>query len=236
MWSKLIEVDRAATFGHPQCLSRPWEAPTCVYPAKILFRAPKSAIILAWKVLSAIRLVTWSQNVTFRYIIWKNSPLHDIVWLILFLGQLTTFILFQASGVNSSQVFSRVWDVSLKHNKCLVTDTCKGKYMQSLRLIHNDFLGCLWETISWLVCRYEALRHKTAALTIAMLVLWCSAKIFYLWLTKVLSMEKDPVQNTSWKIPKVLFQRRNWPFSSSEKCHFQRNICGSFLRPRAPTI
>jgi len=58
----------------PAVLERPREAPTYVYPAKILFRALKSAIILAWKVLSIIRLVTWSQNVMFRYIIWKKFP------------------------------------------------------------------------------------------------------------------------------------------------------------------
>jgi hypothetical protein len=52
-----------------------------------------------------------------------------------------------------------------------------------------------------------------------------------IWLTKVLSMEKDCTKSAGQKVKKVLFRRRKWPFSSSEKCYFRRNICGSFPGP-----
>jgi hypothetical protein len=52
-----------------------------------------------------------------------------------------------------------------------------------------------------------------------------------IWLTKVLSTEKDCTESAGQTVKKVLFRRRKWPFSSSEKCYFRRNICGSFPGP-----
>jgi len=44
-------------------------------------------------------------------------------------------------------------------------------------------------------------------------------------------MEKDCTESAGQKVKKVLLQRRKLPFSSSEKCYFWRNICGSFPGP-----
>ena len=43
--------------------------------------------------------------------------------------------------------------------------------------------------------------------------------------------EKDLAKSVDQKVKKVLFWRRKLPFSSSEKCYFRRNICGSFPGP-----
>jgi len=151
---------------------RPREAPTYVYPAKILFRALKSAIILAWKVLSVIRIVTWSQNVTFRYIIWKKFPpargtwysvANTISWAAyhlylissLFCGFWGEFELGIFTGLRCEQAQQ---DRNVQRKIY-----AKSEKRQALRLpICNDF--------SRLVCRYEALRHKAVALQ---LPCWC---------------------------------------------------------------
>src|ERR1700683_4657523 len=52
-----------------------------------------------------------------------------------------------------------------------------------------------------------------------------------IWLRKVLSTDKDCTESASQKVRKVLFWTRKLPFSSSEKCYFQTNICRSFLGP-----
>ena len=100
----------------------------------------------------------------------KNSPqlgVHGIVWLILFLGQLTTFILFQASfvafGVNSSYVGIFTGLRCEQAQQVQRKIYAKSEKRQALRLpICNDF--------SRLVCRYETLRHKAVALQ---LPCWC---------------------------------------------------------------
>ena len=67
----------------------------------------------------------------------------------------------------------------------------------------------------------------------ASIVIWSLRKIspLTIWLRKVLSMEKDCTESASQKVKKVLLRRRKLPFSSSEKCYFRRNICGSFPGP-----
>src|SRR5882757_5272824 len=64
-------------------------------------------------------------------------------------------------------------------------------------------------------------------------VLQCLQKISSppIWLPEVLSTEKDFAKSAGQEVKKVLFRRKKLPFSSSEKCYFRRNICGSFSGP-----
>ena len=52
-----------------------------------------------------------------------------------------------------------------------------------------------------------------------------------IWLPKVLSTDKDSTKSASQMVKKVLFRTRKLPFSSSERCYFRTNICGSFPGP-----